>query len=902
LDTLVPQSGDTGRFNVTMGTSSAEGSQTVAFNDLNPAFDYTVESTVDPTRRIADGATDGLGEFLERPILIETIPWSQSTYLFSNFNPWSLFFANKRNMNRLNNFNLLRCKLCVKFVINGNGFYYGRAIASYNPLHDLDQVTVNRFGTPQDIIGCSQRPHIYINPTECQGGSMCLPFFHYQNALKVPDMQWDEMGEINLREMVALKHANGDPNAVTISVFAWAEDVQLSIPTNSNIAGLVPQGGDEYDGKISKVAAAVTVASGMLSTVPFFAPFTLATTAVAGATAVVAKSLGYSRPNVLDSAKPYRPTIMGSMATTNQDETATKLTLDCKQETTIDPRVCGLGGSDEMAFKNIVTRESFYTQFVWGVDDQPGKRLFSTYVEPTVFDVSGPTTNPRYHMLPCGFIAMPFKVWGGTMTFRFQVVSSNFHRGRLRVVWDPHDGSGDEYNVMHQTVIDVADARDVSVSVGWGNHYSFIKRNNPVTHGHFIGDGLLRPSYTLDPSEPGSLFDYTRGNGVLSVFIVNDLTVPTSDPTINSDVTINVFARMEDDFRFAQPDDAGISGTTLFDPALPTLTEDVSEEEDPVVVEPLDPVKIRDAIPKGMKLVPQSGETSAAAVDPVQESAPLIEGPPDITLGPDEESGDNEMMKVFYGEVALSIRQLVKRFQFHAAQGNNTAAADNGDRVTQPDFPFYQGLNPDGPHVSSSGAKVAYCANTWLNYFTPAFAAYRGGIRRKYLHSGSRYSNGTSVTNTGGAINMNVTRVDGLEATPYIRTTTVNPWKLDSIPGPATCPYGINDQAFCGRHFYDSTSNGTAITSCMQNNALEVELPFYTQRRFFQARRIKNLAIRNLNDENPGLHRTSVENPSGSVTSYVAGAEDFSLHFFMGVPSFFWIGGGNPNHPFPTRT
>lgn len=165
-----------------MGASSASGSQTVNFNDLNPAFDYSVDSTIDPTRQIADGAIDGLGEFLSRPILIKSLSWADSTYLFEDFNPWSLFFDNKRNINRLNNYNLLRCKLCVKFVINGNGFYYGRAIASYNPLHDLDQVTLNRFGHAQDVIGCSQRPHVYINPTECQGGSMRLPFFHYQNA------------------------------------------------------------------------------------------------------------------------------------------------------------------------------------------------------------------------------------------------------------------------------------------------------------------------------------------------------------------------------------------------------------------------------------------------------------------------------------------------------------------------------------------------------------------------------------------------------------------------------------------------------------------------------------------------------------------------------------------------
>lgn len=708
----------------------------------------------------------------------------------------------------------------------------------------------------------------------------------------VPNMQWNEMGMINLREMVGLKHANGDPNPVTISVFAWAEDVQLSVPTNANIQGLVPQscdmpdakggGADEYgQGPVSKVASTVAKVSGVLEYVPLVAPFAKATTLAAKGIGKLASAFGFSRPNVLDAARPYRPCVMGSLATTNQEETATKLTLDCKQEVTLDSRVLGLGTSDEMDFKSIVARESYYTQFNWAVTDIPGKRLFSTYVEPTIFDTSGPNSNSAYHMLPCGFIALPFKYWGGTMTFRFQVVSSNFHRGRLRVVWDPHDGTGDEYNVMHQTIIDVADARDVSVSVGWGNHYSFIRTTNPVTH----LDGFIQPSFTTTDGASTALANQHRGNGVLSVFIVNDLTVPSSDPTINSDVTINVFARMEEDFRFAQPDDAGISGITLFDPGNPVAAAIAGDA-------PVD-VEMPPKVPPGMKLVPQSGD-----VDPVQESAPLAEGAPDITLGPGTSDPTDETMTVFFGEVTTSIRQLVKRFFYHASFAGNPAASNWGAVLTQPDFPYYQGFNPNGPHVTTTGTYFAYSANTWLNYFTPAFAAYRGGIRRKYLRSGSRYDNPTSNTNVGDAMNMAITRVNGLELTPYIDNGIVTPYSLENPSSPNAC--GTPSQvARCGRHFYASSGNGTAITSCFQNNALEVELPFYTHRRFFQARRVKTLAPRTVQDEHCGLHKLTLENPSGNTIAYVAAAEDFSLHFFIGVPVFWTVGGGNPNHPIP---
>ena len=131
--------------------------QNVRFSDQTPQWDYTVDSMPDSTFRIADTDDASLENFFSRPIKIQSYNWGTGTNLFETFNPWQDFFENTRVINRITNYNLLRCKLKVRIMLNGNGFHYGRAIASYIPLHNLDEFTKDRAFFIEDVVEASQR-------------------------------------------------------------------------------------------------------------------------------------------------------------------------------------------------------------------------------------------------------------------------------------------------------------------------------------------------------------------------------------------------------------------------------------------------------------------------------------------------------------------------------------------------------------------------------------------------------------------------------------------------------------------------------------------------------------------------------------------------------------------------
>lgn len=826
------------RFNITINEESLESQhQNVHFSDQTPQWDYTVDSMPDPTFNIADTDDADLGNFFSRPIKIRSYSWATGTNLFETFNPWQDFFENTRVLNRITNFNLLRCKLKVRIVLNGNGFHYGRAIASYVPLHALDDFTKDRAFFIQDVVGASQRPHVYLDPTTSQGGTLTLPFVWYENALRIPDQEWRLMGSINIHGMQNLKHANGATDQVIVSVFAWAEEVSLSIPTANEPGALSPQMGeiftpqakDEYGtGPISRPAGIVAKAAGALSNIPGIGIYARATAMAANATSGIASMFGYSRPVELANIVPYKPTLLGNMVNTNVPDTSQKLTLDVKQELTVDPRVMGLGSTDEMTIKSIAQRESFLTQFGWAVSDSAETLLWNSEVSPVLWnELAG--TRDELHMPACCFATLPFKRWRGTVKFRFQIVASSFHKGRLKITYDPSYPLTNEYNTNYTYIIDLAKERDFTIDIGWGNEKSIINHRSPLQNSLPYGTTAL-----ADPS--------SSANGIISVYVVNDLTVPNS--TANNDIEVNVFVSVGDDFEVFDPDSRYIEDLVWFQPQMGEVFTPQMAEADQSMNQPDADLTKREDEP--MK------------PEPSQTMAPTL-------------SDHDHTSCVYFADPITSFRQCLKRYNYH------TAICSAG-AITSPtllnlrnsNFPYYRGYAPGAVHetiVPTAGTPYNYCKMTLLNYITPAFTCWRGGIRWKYFRTGGT-TNDTSL--------MMVARDASFTGNYEQLETTM----LTQGGG------GQFDRVRQNEILLPHTWDGAVVTSTRQNPVVEAEIPFYSNLRFLPAKHA-NLTGSGVGFQNFHWLSTIWEAAATDVAaihSYVSVGEDFNLGFFTGAP------------------
>lgn len=639
-----------------------------------------------------------LGQFCERPIFTTTYAWPVAG-TFSGFiiDPWSLFFSNPRVINRINNYNLLSANLHVKFVINGNGFYYGSMMADYLPLASSDYVTSANIITIPPAVGASQRMNILLDPTTSQGGEMTLPFTWFTDQLSIPDADWSQMGMISVRELVPLKHANGGTDNIEINVSLWATDVKLSVPTSKPSIALVAQAGfgDEY-GKtsVSMVASAAAKAMSMLEGIPVIGPYMKATSMIATAVSKVARVFGYSRPAIIDDVSNMRPRFLGRMAVCDGGDSATKLTVDSKQELSIDPRICGVDAGDELVISSIAARPSFTTQFLWATNKNKDDLLFNIRVNPLTYMYSAP-----YFYLPaCAFAALPFKMWRGAMKYRFQVVASAYHKGRLLITWDPNFSTvTPETNVVYSRIIDLAEERDFTIEVGMGQTRSFL-------HARSLS---ATPVYSTT-RYTGSL---STDNGILSVFVLNSLATPNS--TVNNDITVNVFTSME---------------CAEFGNPCETIYKDMAYQA-------------------GF----EEGDSDAA---PPSESQPI-----NAALNACADSDDINL--VYFGESIVSFRTLLKRYSAHSYyfRPPPTTATDRVSwLVNLPDKPYARGNYPTGIHTSVAAAPCNYVATGLLQYLEPAFLCQRGGYRSKYVvsSSGSKFETMTVVRrpdSAGGYLN-----------------------------------------------------------------------------------------------------------------------------------------------------
>jgi len=771
-----------------------------------------------------------LEQFFSRPIKIRTYDWGTGLSFFQTFNPWQDFWENPRVINRITNFNLLRCKMHVRILINGNGFHYGRAIASYLPLHVDDAYTRDRALILQDTVASSQRPHIYLDPTKSQGGVISLPFVWPLNALDIPGQDWRNMGTMSIRSINSLKHANGATDSVTVSVFAWATDVTMSILTANEPGALSPQAGslDEYNGVISRPASVLARVAGALESIPSISPFALATRLAANTVATIAQTFGYSRPINIVPIQPLKPEFFGNLANTVYPDHSTKLTFDPKQELTVDTRTFGLAGKDEMSIRSVASVESYLTTFPWNVTSPVEGRLFNIEVNPVVWNrlASAPV---EYHMPACCYAALPFRAWRGTMRYRFQIVASSFHKGRLKITYDPSFPLTNEYNTNYTHIVDIANERDFTIEVGWGQQYPYLSHRNMITNA-----GNIWSTSALG-GDPGEL-----ANGIISVYVVNELTIPNS--IANNDIDINVFVSCHD-LEVADPTDAFTQELTWLQPQSGLLEPQSGKLGD----SPDGDLTQEESIPSS---------TSVAAT----MSAPI--------------SSTDMSQYVFYGDPVVSIRQILKRYNQSITHvppsGVTTERMCFWDMSIFPLVRGYQGAGIHLTNVPVASTPYNFARMTMLNYFSPAYVCWRGGIRWKFHAVGSSAT--TNLTTLAVLRNPSAT-------TGYTAGSTALSLGATSASIRAANAVTLQPSSLCeAAYFNNATLNPVA----------EVELPYYIPRRFSSGKQA------NWSSVQPGLMMKLLARISFSSTNHCFGidafcatGEDFTLGFYTGPPVAF---------------
>ena len=638
-----------------------------------------------------------ISNFFSRPVHLYDLDWD-NTFTSTSLSAWYQWQDNKRINNRLANYLGFRGNLHLKFEVIGNPYYYGRMQLSYQPLKGFggSDVINDTDGATTDLgLQCirSQRQKIDIDPSISSGAEMTLPYVWPYDYCSVPAFYLESllMGVIWMDEVVPLRSISNvtgsTPPAVTIRVYGWMENIDL-IGTTAFTGVVTPQSGcndtlEEQQGAnqglVSSKLDTLAGIANRLSSIPGFAPYTTPVEVASRAGAQIAQCLGFSKPLNQRDVERYQPRALDMMTHVVGSDTCVKLALSPNQITTVDPEVLG-GDGDEMSLKSIISRPSLFAAFDWDLTNAPGELLYQIPVNPKV----APGAEGIYHYTALGGVAQLFTYWDGSITYRFDVISTAFHRGKLLVVYDPMGakptGEAEEV-VQYAAVVDISEARSFEVTVGFNSNFGML----PVGPLTYTNDGGVSVGVT-----------YPSYNGNISIYVANTLAIPNVQPGTPTVVEIACYVKGEDDMTF-------------------TLPRPISNENTKAIF-------FANSSPMLDTQLMSSGDTEKVTSSVLSVSMKDTGGVPNT----------------YQGEVIDSLRSLCKRYcHYYSEQIPSSLGMLPEDlyQFTHGAYPAVSGDTASGNYVKPVGL-VTSRNTTGFNYpsfIKYAYVAVRGGMRWKYI-------------------------------------------------------------------------------------------------------------------------------------------------------------------------
>jgi hypothetical protein len=466
------------------------------------------------------------------------------------------------------------------------------------------------------------------------------------------------------------------------------ENVELGVPTGSQL-DITTESDERKTGPIERMATRAQEIAARLRDVPIIGRYAQASEMALGAVSSISSAFGYSYPvSIRDPNFVKNRPYANGMNCIGLD-TGMRMTYDPQQELMVDPAIGGTN-EDEMSLAFLCKTESYLTTFTWSDRDVsmagsilklPVYPQLSTYTEITL---------DNYVITPTAlaFASSFFEYWRGDIDFRFEIVCSAFHRGKLAIVYEPNVSqhaiitSFTSLNKQYVKIVDIQDTRDVCYTVKWARPKPWSR--SPTTD-EIVGREDL-----------SSLEDFA--NGFIYVTPFTELQSPDG-----SSVKINVYVRSRD-MAFNRITTVHLPDTRVnVDPGgFLQAPNDVRTESDTVTTVPV----LCDTL-----------NESGATMDHISE--------------------------VCFGEQPASLRGILKRF----ANGDTTAerivtgtwnfgqyVAWGRRSIYPPIRPVYDGVTLD-----------EQARHTFLPHIRLAYLCMRGGMRYRISMTGADQGHSDSV-------------------------------------------------------------------------------------------------------------------------------------------------------------
>jgi len=501
----------------------------------------------DPARELRDHT---IVDVLQRPVLVSqgSLTSSDLGPVFSLSFPEALITLGSNKLQKLNYFTYLRANVKVRLVVNAQPFQAGRYYLCFAPFETYSDRMMT--GYCANVTGY---PGVEVDLSAHQAVELkipyCSPLSHYNLVQGT-----STMGELYLRPLSPLASGASSTDC-GYSLYAWFEDIELSLPTGVPVKEPpVAQVGVDFQRMKKKFMGMSTgksdsKESGFISS--SLKSFSRAQTYrpvkwLAGAAAGVAESEGFSKPSQVEA--PDAIANIPAKGFTHADglDHSTKLATTANNSLPV-PKTLFSSDIDEMDINYVAGKMTLLFpsrplgvvsndggNIIWDVA-HPANHLLKRFpVTPTYMGQMSPSNS--FSPTLCAYVASLFEYWAGSMDYRFSVVKTAFHSGRLRIAYYPGvaltDLTAPVRENAYNVVLDLSESSETSMHIEYNNNKLWARTAPDLNTGT-----SWRPN------------DHSMG--YIEITVLNPLRAVNS--SVSDKVEIMVGMAAGPDMRFARP-------------------------------------------------------------------------------------------------------------------------------------------------------------------------------------------------------------------------------------------------------------------------------------------------------------------------------------------------------------
>jgi len=507
-------------------------------------------------------ATD-VKSFLAKPQSVAagnlTAANTYASFIWSALIPQSLLYNYEVWKQKVQGNFAFRGTLVLTVTVNATRFQQGRYMLCWSPSGGGNNALKWHLMHAATLCQATQLPHVEIDIACDTEATLRIPHITAQGwaALDFPGgSTYGNNGYVFFTAYSPLQVATGSATC-GFSILAHWEDVELALPiapqmdvrSTGRVKRRVRNADIEQDshglGPISGALQKVSTTSSMLSGIPLLSSIAAPVSWATNILSQVASVWGYSKPHNSSTSTMVTRYIMSRFTNSDTSDSSTKLGFMDSNEVEDLPGFAGTD-IDEMALSYVGSISAYYRTLTWSNLGGASDTLLVTSIGPRNFYSTTLINGVIHsHLTPVTFLSSLFGLYRGSIKLTFKLVKTEFHSGRLMVMFYPRDDSinaaypNTTYSQTAYCLREIIDVRN-------GNEFSFL---------------LPYSSLTAYRSTAGLDDDY----GQLIITILNPLVAPAVVP---SSIYIYMEAAAGPDFEWAQPVDIAGSVVQTYVPQM----------------------------------------------------------------------------------------------------------------------------------------------------------------------------------------------------------------------------------------------------------------------------------------------------------------------------------------------